>query len=156
FTRRLDEIRRRILARPGRRSGTEDLEILLEERRRERERLEDEADYRGRERRAEAVTVAGTTLVDPGAIDVRARGAGRPLEAPAAVETLPLAPLDAAEIKAKLKSARFLLAPCRKCHETGAASLAPLLIDLPLLPLAVFDHKAHAGLLACATCHAQR
>jgi hypothetical protein len=155
FSRRLEGLRRRVLAWQTGRRGTGDLSSLLTERRRERERLQDEAQYRTHRPSGPRVALAATALVDRAAIDRRAAEARLRLEALAAVDELPVTLPDPAEQKAKLKSARFLLAPCRKCHETDAASLAPLAIELPLMPLATFDHKAHAGLLECGSCHAQ-
>jgi hypothetical protein len=155
LTRRVEELRRRVLAwQPGRK-GTGDLEALLAERQREKERLEDEARYRSRQSSAPSVALAGSSFVERAAIDRRALDASRRLEALAAIDALPLPLPDPAEQKAKMKSARFLLVPCRKCHETETASLATLAIDLPVMPLAAFDHKAHAGFLPCGVCHAR-
>ena len=152
--RRVEEIARRVAAwRPGA-TGSADLKQLLEERRTESQRLDDEVAYR-REARDQWVPPV-SRVKNRRALEARARDARQRLEALAAVDALPAAALDDASRASRVNSADSLTVACQKCHEVKSAALASLAIDLPVMPQSFFDHRPHVRLRPCGACHAEK
>lgn len=150
--RRVDDLRRRILVSGlgGSAEQTDLRQAWLDE----RDRLADERDFR---RHASPSFLPFVSRIGslPG-LERDAQEAGRRLQALALLEGVPFVPADAAARPAKLETAAALMVPCQKCHEAGVAAFLPIAIDSPVMPRALFDHKPHVRIRACADCHAIR
>jgi hypothetical protein len=149
--RRVDMLRLRVVRwKPG--ASGDGVAALLAERLDERSRVADELDYRKKAR--VATSPRGSQAADRKRLETRAEEATQRLQGLAVVDGVPLAPVDEAGLAARKEAIAALAAPCIKCHRLDGAALAPMKIDLPVMPRSIFNHKPHTKLASCASCHA--
>ena len=146
--RRVEDVRRRVVAlRPGT-TGDADLRRLRDEKGRLRERIALELELGGEGGPATAAPIRNRR-----AFDDEIERLTRELDARARIPRTAVA-ASTEEREARVRALESVLVPCLKCHELSGPKLAPVTAAEPVMPRSIFTHRPHVIATDCAACHA--